>query len=132
MERLNQVFSVAQRALQTLVEAQTVCLPPRELRDVRILRFVYTFEAVWKAAKRFLLEVHGLDNASPKGCMRACHEIGLLDEAETAHALGMADDRNLVVHLYNEALAVALESRLAGHTALLARWLDSMVQRVGE
>ena len=42
----------------------------------------------------------------------------------------MVDDRNLVVHLYNQALAVALERRLAGHVTLLASWLDAMKQHL--
>lgn len=42
----------------------------------------------------------------------------------------MVDDRNLVVHLYNEALAVELERRLAAHVTLLASWLDAMNQQL--
>lgn len=38
------------------------------------------------------------------------------------------DDRTLVVHLYNEALAVELERRLVGHVTLRAAWLDAMKQ----
>lgn len=40
------------------------------------------------------------------------------------------DDRTLVVHLYNEALAVELERRLAGHVTLRASWLDAMTQQL--
>ena len=128
MERLKLALTVAHQALATLEEAQGAPLPARERRDVCILRFVYTFEAVWKAGQRFLLGVHGLDQASPKSCIRAFAALGLLDQAQAEQALAMADDRNLVVHLYNEALAVELERRLAAHVTLLASWLDAMTQ----
>lgn len=128
MERLKLALAVAHQALTTLEEAQVALLPARERRDVCILRFVYTFEAVWKAAQRFLLGVHGLDHPSPKSCIRTFAALGLFDQAQAEQALAMVDDRNLVVHLYNEALAVELERRLAGHVTLLAAWLDAMKQ----
>ena len=54
MERLTQRFQVARKALDTLnalmYEERTDLV-----RDAAIQRFEYTFEAVWKAAQRFLL-----------------------------------------------------------------------------
>lgn len=38
----------------------------------------------------------------------------------------VGDDRNLTVHTYGETLANAIYSRLAGHAALLDRWLKGM------
>lgn len=40
----------------------------------------------------------------------------------------MADDRNLTVHTYNEELAKRIFGDLAGHSALLARWISAMEQ----
>jgi hypothetical protein len=37
----------------------------------------------------------------------------------------MADDRNLTIHTYNQALAEEIFSRLAGHARTLDAWLDS-------
>jgi hypothetical protein len=38
----------------------------------------------------------------------------------------MADDRNLVVHVYREAVARDLDSRLSEHAATLGAWLAAM------
>jgi nucleotidyltransferase substrate binding protein (TIGR01987 family) len=92
-------------------------------------RFEYTFEAVWKAAKQLLLELEGLDMGSPKSVIRASREMGILDEEETVEALQMADDRNLTVHTYNEALASAIYERLKGYVVLLRHWLEEMELR---
>ncbi|MEN6564659.1 MAG: nucleotidyltransferase substrate binding protein, partial [Veillonellales bacterium] len=89
----------------------------------------FTFEAVWKAAQGYLRTVEGMDAASPKGVIRACREVGLLDESEVMLALKMADDRNLTVHTYNEPLAAIYERILTYHL-LLANWLAAMKQRV--
>lgn len=46
---------------------------------------------------------------------------------EVAHlALAMADDRNLTVHTYNEALAQAIFRRLRSYTELMGRVLRRM------
>lgn len=42
----------------------------------------------------------------------------------------MVDDRNLVVHTYNEKLAVELAKRLHGHHAILAVWLGRLRERI--
>jgi nucleotidyltransferase substrate binding protein (TIGR01987 family) len=73
-------------------------------RDASIQRFKHTCEAAWKAAKHYLREAEGVDAASPKGVIRSCREIGLLDEDDAISALEMIDDRNLTSHTYNESL----------------------------
>lgn len=65
MDQLARRIGVARKALGTLQallgrEADDV------VRDAAIQRFEYTFEAVWKAAQRFLLDVEGIQVASPK------------------------------------------------------------------
>ena len=42
----------------------------------------------------------------------------------------MADDRNLTVHTYNEALANAIFARLPQHAAALEGWVKAMAQRL--
>lgn len=95
-------------------------------RDAAILRFAYTFEAVWKTAQCYLAEREGTDAGSPKQCIRACRRVGLLADDEAEAALRMADDRNLVVHLYREALARAIFARLPEHAALLRALLGAL------
>jgi nucleotidyltransferase substrate binding protein (TIGR01987 family) len=70
------------------------------VRDASIQRFEFTFEAVWKAAQLYLATVESLESGSPKSAIRACRQVGLLEDEQAR----MADDRNLTVHTYNEDL----------------------------
>lgn len=126
MERLSERLAEATAALASLDELAR--RPTRSVveRDAAIMRFTYTFEAVWKAAQRHLYEREGLDIGSPKQAVRASRRTGLLTDEEAEAALAMADDRNLVVHVYREAVARDLDSRLAAHAVTLAAWLAAM------
>jgi nucleotidyltransferase substrate binding protein (TIGR01987 family) len=129
MERLNERLAVAARAAERLQQATGLPQLGEIERDAIIQRFGFTFEAVWKAAQAYLLQVEGIDAASPKGVIRACREVGLLDEVEATTALQMADDRNLTVHTYNEPLAVQIFGRIMRYQFLLAKWLEIMQER---
>ncbi len=100
MERLRQRIFIARQALQTLEEVIHIPNPTLIERDVTIQRFEYSFEVMWKAAKHYLRVREGIEVASPKGVIRKCREVGLLNEAETIQALEMVDDRNLTSHTY--------------------------------
>ena len=126
MERLTERLAVASRALERLQQITELPQIGEIERDAVIQRFEFSFEAVWKAAQFHLLTVEGLDVASPKAAMRACREVGLLDEQEAMQALQMADDRNLTVHTYNEQLAAQIFERIMGYQVLLDRWLTAM------
>jgi nucleotidyltransferase substrate binding protein (TIGR01987 family) len=126
VERLEQRLEMARRALTTFHELSDLTSPTTVERDAAIQRFEYTFEAVWKAAQRFLHVREGRAEGSPKGVIRGCREVGLMSDADTTAALAMADDRNLTVHTYNEALAIALYGRFGGHAALFDRWLAGL------
>ena len=129
MERVRQSIDLARNALLTLEEILTLDVSSDIIRDAAIQRFEYTFEAVWKAGKRFLLEVEGVDAASPKGTVRSFRELGLMTDAQASAALVMVNDRNLTVHTYNESVAMDIFSRVAEHTRLLRLWVDAMAQR---
>ena len=130
MERLRERLNLAAKALETFGESATLQVDPVAKRDTSIMRFIYTFEAVWKAAQRFLLIVEGVDVRVPKGCVRASRDARLLTDEQTVAALTMADDRNLSVHVYNEALAIEIYSRVPQHLATMQTWLEAMNKRV--
>jgi nucleotidyltransferase substrate binding protein (TIGR01987 family) len=128
VDELKRRLALARKALATLQEALG---EPKTaiVRDAAIQRFEYSFEAVWKSAQRFLREREGVEAASPKSVIRASFAAGVLDESSSRRALSMVDDRNLTVHTYNEPLAEAIYSRLAGHAALLEGWLTALERR---
>lgn len=132
MERLNERVAVAEKALAAFQEVMAIANPTLIERDAAIQRFEFTFEAVWKAAKQMLFEVEGIDAGSPKGVIRACREVGLFDEAQAIMALQMADDRNLTVHTYNEALAAEIYGRMKDYVGLMAFWLRKIKEAQGD
>ena len=111
----------AETALPSLEEALEVANPSQLERDGAIQRFEFTFEAFWKAARAWLEHHEGIPCASPRGCIRALGQAGLLDPAETTAALAMIDDRNLTVHTYHEETAQAIFARLPVARNLISR-----------
>lgn len=126
MDRTHKRIDTAKKALSALEEVLRIENPTAIERDAAILRFEFTFEATWKAAKATLYVREGVDPGSPKGVIRASREAGLLDDEQTALALGMVDDRNLSVHTYNETLAVKIHGKLASYCNLMKVWLERM------
>jgi nucleotidyltransferase substrate binding protein (TIGR01987 family) len=129
MERLVQRLDMARKALGTFEEVMQIESPSSIERDAAIQRFEYTFEAMWKAAKQVLLDIEGVDVASPKGVIRTCREVQLLNEEEAIEALQMVDDRNLTVHTYNEALSLEIYSRLPLYVSFFRTWLHRLQER---
>jgi len=64
-----------------------------------------------------------LDAASPKSVIRACFQVGILNQTQTQLALTMTDDRNLTTHLYNETLAETIYVKMKDYQILLSDWL---------
>lgn len=126
MDRLTLALETADRALRTFEEVVGRDLDDAIVRDAAIQRFEYSFEAVTKAAKRYLGAHEGVQATTPKGTVRAAFAAGHLDEKQATLALHMVDDRNMTVHTYNEDIAMQLAARLAAHAALLRAWLGAM------
>jgi nucleotidyltransferase substrate binding protein (TIGR01987 family) len=128
---LKERMAAARKALVSLEELVTLRSPTTVERDAAIQRFEYTCEATWKAIQLGLREQEGLDAASPKAIARASRQVGLLDDAAARLALAMADDRNETVHTYNEAVALAIHSRLPAYVTLLRAWIGNSSRWVG-
>jgi nucleotidyltransferase substrate binding protein (TIGR01987 family) len=125
VERLKERLETARKALASL---EAILREPKTeiARDAAIQRFEYTFEAVWKAAQAYMRDREGNDCGSPKSAARMSFQTELLTEAQARLAIEMADDRNLTVHTYNEALAETIYSRLPAYAALMHSWLTAM------
>jgi len=72
MDRLKERLEIAAKAYATLSEILAIDVPPTVRRDAAIIRLVYTLEAVWKAAQRFLADVEGVAVGTPNGVIRGC------------------------------------------------------------
>ena len=129
MERLRERLSLAEKALATLDEVESLTLPAAVERDITIMRFIYTFEACWRALQRYLNLVEGVDAETPKACMRGARDAGLQSNQQTEAALIMVDDRNLTVHTDNEELAKQIIGRMAGHVSGMRSLLAAMTAR---
>ncbi len=130
MDRLKERLSLAERALRSLNQLVVLPSPTDIERDASIQRFEYSFEALWKAIKRYLEVVEGIQANSPKAAIRSSLDVGLLDEKNTRRALLMADDRNLTSHTYNEELAKEIAGRIPQHAAVMVDWLTACKQRI--
>ena len=125
MDRLSLALETARRALSTLEELAGNGAPTPVERDAAIQRFEYTFEATWKLLALCLRDREGVVAASPKSAFRAAMRAGLLTEEDARLALEMADDRNLTVHTYIEALAARIYARLPAYAALFRRLMET-------
>ena len=130
MERLKERLLIARKALGTFLELAAkegyAKSPSLERRDAAIQRFEYSFEAVWKAVQLYLNEREALSIGSPKGCIRASRELGLLSEPEAEIALKMAEARNLTAHTYDEGVARHLYENLPAYGESLNLWLEKV------
>lgn len=119
-------FAAAASALDRFDESASLAIPELLGRDVALLRFQLAFETIWKLAQGLAEDRHALTVGSPKMAARVALQVGWLDEGQAAAALGMADDRNRIVHVYLDALANQVGSRLPAYRALLRAWFDGM------
>ncbi len=130
MDRVEELLGFALKALLTLEKLVNLPNPSDVERDAAIQRFEYTFETVWKTAQAYLAKHELLESASPKGVIRGCFKAGMFDEETAEKMMGIANDRNLTVHTYQEQFAVQLYSRLSNHATLLRRWLMEIQKRI--
>lgn len=100
------------KALQTLNEA----LEKKKddiIRDSVIKRFEYAYELCWKTVKLFLRTNKGLDVFSPKDCFRELRNVEVVSDKETEILLQMVNDRNEIIHTYNEKYANELYNEIS-------------------
>lgn len=128
MDRLAERLNDAARAQEALGELIGDARPRRSARDrdALLLRFLLAAEATWKAAQLYLRSVHGVEEGSPKGCVRASLQAALLGPQDADAAMELIDDRNLVVHTYREPLADQIAARIPRHARVLEHWLARM------
>jgi len=115
-ERKAELSHAAARLREAVAQPETDLI-----RDAVIQRFEFTFELCWKSLKLYL-ERQGLDCGGPRSTLKKAFAEGLIGSEEEADDwLQMLEDRNLVSHAYDEALATRIYRRVAqDYAALLA------------
>ena len=132
MARLDERLADAKRAVGTLDELVSRDALSLAERDGAFFRFVYTFEAIWRATALLLEEVEGVAvRSTPKDVIRAARRAELLTDGDAEEAIRITDDRNQTVHMYKEELGDILAERLPNYAATLQRWLDALFERAG-
>jgi hypothetical protein len=61
--------------------------------------------------------------------IRAARRLGRLSDEDAEAAMRIARDRNLAVDRYRGQIGEEIADRLAGHAAILRRWLDALGER---
>lgn len=82
------------------------------IQDSIIKRFEYCFELCWKTAKFLLSEKFGVDIYSPKECFRELRRNQLISDEDAELFLEMTNDRNEVIHTYNQNFADELHEKI--------------------
>ena len=100
--------------------------------DVRIAEaeaaLVTLDEAIGKST-RSLLEREGISVASPNATIRAARRVGWLSDEDARAAFDIGTDGNVAIHMYRGEIGAEIERHLAGHAALLRRWVAVLRQR---
>lgn len=105
MKRSEVDFSHLDKALLTLREGLTKTQLSQLEKDGVIQRFEYSFELLWKTAKR-VLESQGLSIDTPKNVIRELGRIGWINDVETW--LEFLRARHKTSHEYGEKLAASV------------------------
>jgi len=91
------------------------------------MRFMFTYELAWKLLKHFLREKLLIDASSPREVLRESFAQGLLGENEGVW-IDMANERNVIVHTYDETQAKEIFLRVKTYVTHL-RLLQAALSR---
>lgn len=111
LEKLQTAFSRLQESVQKARDELE--------RDGVIKRFEFMFELFWKTIK-VILEHEGFGCAGPRSCIKEGARRGFTADSDAL--LDMLEDRNKLLHIYDEAMAQAIFERIKGtYVALMER-----------
>lgn len=118
MNRHEQALDHFNNALAQLEEALTLSVEDTRDRDAIILRFQLSYETCWKALKHCLYSHEAIEANSPKSAIKSAYQQGWLGSNETLW-LSMIEDRNLIVHTYNEDQAQRIYEHVKNYATAL-------------
>lgn len=68
----------------------------------KIQKFEVCVELFWKAMKKYLHAIHGIDAVSPKMVIKQLYQTRYIDEHTYELLIAMINDRNRLSHVYDE------------------------------
>lgn len=93
---------MAQDALRNLEEALTIKNPSKLERDGTVQRFEYSYEIIWKLARR-ILKLNEIEADVPKTVFRELGRLSWIDNVEDW--ISFQKSKNETSHEYGEKLA---------------------------
>ncbi len=91
------------------------------VRDATIQRFEYCFEICFKIVKTWLRYKFGVEELSPKSCFRALIKTNLFTGNEVETLLLSVDDRNKIVHTYNDEFVKKLYKNIKNYLTVFKK-----------
>ena len=96
------------------------------IKSGQIQKFEFTIELLWKTVQAFLLDVDGVDVATPKSVVKAFVEAGYCDYDIYELFMRAINDRNLLSHVYRQEMAETIRCRLPEYEVMTERILKAM------
>ena len=91
-----------------------------------IKHFEMAYETAWKFLKLYLEVKFAFELTSPKAVFRACYEYKILTVEVVNDLIKLSDDRNLTVHIYDQATAQEIFDRIEHHYKVLAEIIENI------
>ncbi len=96
------------------------------IKNGQALKFGYSVELLWKTAKAFLREEHGIECNSPKSCIRYLFQNTKLNEEDGNQLLRMIDQRNELAQIYDQELFEEIWNSLGPNLELMKKAANLM------
>lgn len=120
----NPIFRNFQKAVSRLEESVTQ-EKTIERRDSALMRFQLSFDSCIKSIKEYM-RTQGKETYTAKQVLKAAFEVGLIEH--NPEWLQMVNDRNEIIHSYNEEIAEAIYSKLPEYLELFKSLIPKLEQ----
>lgn len=114
LHSLDQALRRLEMALQ-INDAEFAGIEQETIQCGKIQKFEVCVELFWKATKKFLYGIHGIDAVSPKMVIRQLYQTRYIDESSYELLIAMVNDRNRLSHVYDEVGFQEIYQRLSAY-----------------
>jgi nucleotidyltransferase substrate binding protein (TIGR01987 family) len=94
------------------------------IKNGQIQKFEYTIELLWKTARAFLSEIHGVPVRGPRDTFREMLSMNLISAEDCNMLLLMLDARNETSHEYEENILAQILPRMNHFLPVMNRVYD--------